>query len=452
MLEYRNKEEFYIDAEYGEIPIGWTLEKLTKCFYFFPTASYSREKLTERGDCFYIHYGDIHTKFDVFLDFEKEKLPFVENKLARLFTKVKEGDLIIADTSEDYDGVGKAVEVLNIGNKTAIAGLHTLHLRAKDDCLINGFKAYVLNNGALRNKILRSATGIKVYSISKSSLKNVLIPIPPKLEQHNIASILSKVDQAIAATKNSLTKAERLKKALMQNLLTGKLKPDGTWRKGDEFQETNLGKIPTNWKIMLANQICFKVTDGTHDTPSQSSDGKPLVTSKNLTGDGINLNLSYLISEKNFIEINRRSRVDQYDILYGMIGTVGNPKIVMDEEVKFAIKNVGLFKTGGNFVLAQWLMNYLESPIYTMYLQRRQAGTTQSFVSLSFLRKLPVLVAIKLSKNEEEIDWNEIKLINDKLDKVNQILQSKKNKIKKLERLKKSLMQNLLTGKVRVKV
>ena len=69
MLEYREEKDFYTDEDFGKIPKGWTAKRLGDCFDFFPTATYSRDYLTEDGECNYIHYGDIHTKFDGFIDF-----------------------------------------------------------------------------------------------------------------------------------------------------------------------------------------------------------------------------------------------------------------------------------------------------------------------------------------------------------------------------------------------
>ena len=82
-------------------------------------------------------------------------------------------------------------------------------------------------------------------------LRNMVIEYPDnEAEQKAIATILSKVDEAIKATENSIKAAEKLKKSLMQNLLTGKLKPDGTWRKEEEFyKDEKFGNVPVGWKM-----------------------------------------------------------------------------------------------------------------------------------------------------------------------------------------------------------
>ena len=220
----RTEEEFYLDEKFGRVPKGWEVKKVGEVFDLFPTASYSRSKLLENGNCKYIHYGDIHTKFDTFLDVSSTELPYVSDDLIKSFVFLKNGDIIISDTSEDYEGVGKLVEIKNIGDNKVISGLHTLHIRSKSDVLVNGYKGYMFNEERVRLSLLKYVTGIKVYSISKSCLARVLIPIPTKEEQEQIKSKLDSANMMIQQKKDEICSLERLKKSLMQNLLTGKVR------------------------------------------------------------------------------------------------------------------------------------------------------------------------------------------------------------------------------------
>lgn len=219
---FRTSEEFYIDEKFGKVPVGWEVKRIDEVFDFYPTASYSRSMLLDEGDCKYIHYGDIHTRFDTFLDISKETLPYIKKDLVKKFVYLEDGDIIISDTSEDYEGVGKLIEITNLGGTKAISGLHTLLLRSKADDLINGFKGYLFNEERVRLEFLKYVTGIKVYSISKNSLSKVLIPIPTRMEQEQIKQKLDAISNDILTSKYKIGRLERLKKSLMQNLLTGK--------------------------------------------------------------------------------------------------------------------------------------------------------------------------------------------------------------------------------------
>ena len=208
----------------------------------------------------------------------------------------------------------------------------------------------------------------------------------------------------------------------------------------NDFKESRLGLIPNDWVISKAKDYCKTVTDGTHDTPKATNEGHFLVTSKNLKNGEIDFSTSYKISPREFKDINRRSKVDQFDVLFGMIGTVGNPTIVYENPVDFAIKNVGLFKLNGDIKKSKWLYIFLSSYIFTNFLKKQQAGTTQQFVGLGFLRKIPVIFP---KKPEEQTAIAGI------LSKVDEAIKSIQNSIKTAEKLKKSLMQNLLTGKLK---
>ena len=220
---FRTSEEFYIDEKFGKVPVGWEVKRVDALFDFYPTASYSRSMLSDSGDCKYIHYGDIHTRFETFLDISKETLPYINKDMVKKFVYLEDGDIIISDTSEDYEGVGKLVEIVNLGNSKVISGLHTLLLRPNTKELINGFKGYLFNEERVRLEFLKYVTGIKVYSISKNSMAKVLLPIPTKQEQESIKDRLDAVKNDISSSRTKIMSLERLKKSLMQNLLTGKV-------------------------------------------------------------------------------------------------------------------------------------------------------------------------------------------------------------------------------------
>lgn len=221
---FRTPEEFYTDEKFGKVPIGWQIKRIDELFDFYPTASYSRSMLSDNGDCRYIHYGDIHTRFDTFLDVSKEVLPYISRDKVKKFVFLKDGDIVISDTSEDYEGVGKLVEITNIGESKVISGLHTLLLRPKTNELINGFKGYLFNEERVRLEFLKYVTGIKVYSISKNSLAKVLLPIPSKQEQEGIICKLDFINNDISSSRIKTIRLERLKKSLMQYLLTGRVR------------------------------------------------------------------------------------------------------------------------------------------------------------------------------------------------------------------------------------
>ncbi len=143
-----------------------------------------------------------------------------------------------------------------------------------------------------------------------------------------------------------------------------------------------------DWKLVKCGNV-IDVRDGTHDSPKYVDSGFPLVTSKNLINGKLSLNEVSHISLNDFENINKRSKVDIGDILYSMIGSIGNYAL-MEEEPNFAIKNVALFKFNNDQVFNKFFYHLLNSSSVKKQIENQQKGGTQKFVSLSILRNLEI--------------------------------------------------------------
>lgn len=140
--------------------------------------------------------------------------------------------------------------------------------------------------------------------------------------------------------------------------------------------------------LIKLEDYCLSVRDGTHDTPKPKNEGKYLITSKSINNDEIDYSSAYYISENDYEKINKRSKVDKYDVIMTMIGSVGRLHFV-DYEPEYAIKNIALFKVG-DYYKAKWLYYYLSSNNVQYYLDSVATGTSQHFVGLGYLRKFKI--------------------------------------------------------------
>ena len=132
------------------------------------------------------------------------------------------------------------------------------------------------------------------------------------------------------------------------------------------------------------------VRDGTHASPKYIDQGHPMVTSKNLTDSGLDMSDVSYLTDEDFNEINKRSKVDIGDILFGMIGTIGNPVIVDRDD--FAIKNVALIKEQSSpEIINTWLIQYLKSPSFERFIQKENTGGTQKFIALGLIRDMKLM-------------------------------------------------------------
>ena len=144
------------------------------------------------------------------------------------------------------------------------------------------------------------------------------------------------------------------------------------------------------WKEYKARDFCSGVTDGTHDSPKPTNEGYYLITSKHLKDNLIDFSSANRISGEDYRKVITRSAVEQYDILFSMIGTIGNVVQVKLRNVDFAVKNMGIFKMGKNELKSSWLYYWLKSKYAKEYINQRLAGSTQSYLTLESLREFPL--------------------------------------------------------------
>ena len=181
--------------------IAWEQREFKNLFKILPNNTLSRAELSfEKGIVKNLHYGDILIKFNEILDSCDKKIPFISREMN--FEKIKNailknGDVVIADAAED-EAVGKCTEIFNISqNEQIISGLHTIPCRPNID-FAQGFLGYYMNSNSYHSQLVPLMQGIKVLSLSKSSLQDTLITFPrTKKEQARIGTFFRHLDRLI---------------------------------------------------------------------------------------------------------------------------------------------------------------------------------------------------------------------------------------------------------------
>ncbi|MVB09487.1 Type I restriction modification DNA specificity domain protein [Caprobacter fermentans] len=201
--------------------------------------------------------------------------------------------------------------------------------------------------------------------------------------------------------------------------------------------------LPEGWVWCRLNNFC-DVRDGTHDTPKYVSDGFPLITSKNLSDGQISFENVKLISNEDFEAISQRSKVDIGDILFAMIGSIGNPAVV-ESSKPFAIKNVALFKPyRQDSFITKYFFYFLE--LEQEQMKRISSGGVQSFVSLNFLRNylIPVPPLAEQQRIASKVD--ELMALCDELEAA----ENEQDALEKhlAEDLPESILQSAVQGKL----
>ena len=257
-------------------------------------------------------------------------------------------------------------------------------------------------------------------NINLGTFTQIKFPFPPLPEQTAIASILSSLDDKIDLLHRQNKTLEQLAETL--------------------FRQWFVEEAEESWETKTISEI-IEVRDGTHDSPKQAETGRYLITSKHLKSTGIDFSTAYKISESDFADINKRSKVDKDDILFSMIGTLGLIHYV-DKEPDFAIKNMGLFKSSQKPSFARFLYLLLISPDGKRFVYENADGSTQEYITLSSLRNFEFKYPGDIRIEEFNI---EIKPIFQKIE-------SNQTQIRTLTQTRDTLLPKLMSGEVRVEI
>jgi type I restriction enzyme S subunit len=316
--------------------------------------------------------------------------------------------------------IGNAV-FINDDTDYLFASFLTGFIPKDPDTILPKYFFYWLSSHPIQERITSVSEGTTgLGNLDIRFLRNMDLEYPKDLsEQKAIAGIISKVDEAIEAVESSIKAAERLKKSLMQNLLTGKLKPDGTWRSEDEFfVDEKFGKYPKDWAFSRFKE--FAVLQR----------GKDLADNDVIAGP-------YPVVKSNGVQIYHHAYfIKPPGVVTGRSGTIGKAFYITE---KFWAHNTALYVKDfkGN------CEKYIYYLIQRMDFRQYYAGTTVPTLNRNDIHRLKI--AIPMNYEEQE---SIVKVIDD----ADTAIIQKEGKKLSLQKLKKSLMQNLLTGKVRVDV
>ena len=361
---------------------------------------------------------------------------FISSELVKPELYLRKNYMITPAVSS-LDHIGKIALIDKDYSDTVVGGFVLMLIPHFNDDVVSEYLLYAFAAKHHRDNCrnITHKSGQAFYNLSREQMMNLPVPIPPREEMGRIIAMLKRVlpkvadyavvDTALQNLNGSFPEA--LKKSILQEAVQGKLVPqdpsdepaealleriraekqrlikEGKIKKDKHesviFRRDNSHyekrgseevcideelpfEIPSGWSWSRLG-TCLDVRDGTHDTPRYVSEGVPLVTSKNLSNGRIDFSTAKLISREDSQAINQRSKVDSGDIMYAMIGSIGNPVLYQGTD-EFSIKNMALFKN----IPAGMYMEYVYWFLVLAQEDMRKAasGGVQAFVSLGYLR------------------------------------------------------------------
>lgn len=277
-----------------------------------------------------------------------------------------------------------------------------------------------------KQSILSDKNGSTMVHITKSGMESKEVILPSNIkEQAKIGEYFYSLDNLITLHQQKCDETKEFKKYMLQNMFP---------QKDEKVPKIRFDGFTGDWEQRKLSDIS-DVRDGTHDSPKYLNTGHPFVTSKNVKDGFINYDEIQYISDEDFNEINKRSKVDVNDILMGMIGTIGNMALIRTEP-DFAIKNVALIKDTKQ-INHLYLYHFLHSSFIEKQLSFGVDGGTQKFVSLGNIRNLDIVYP-----SEAE----QIKL-GDYFEQLDNLITLHQQKCNALKEFKKYMLQNMFPQK-----
>ena len=379
----------------------WCKNKFKNLFVLLKNNTLSRAELNyNKGKIKNIHYGDILIKFNNFVLSNANSIPYINdesipNKYSELL--LKNGDLIIADTAEDYS-VGKATELIFNDKSLIISGLHTIPCRPVQNIFASKYLGYYINSPSYHNQLLPLIQGIKVSSISKSQIVNTYITYPDIKEQNKIAKFLTLIEQRIDTQSKIIEDLELFEK---------------------EINNTIINKLVEHKDLVKFSSLYnFAKEGGTPNTshPEYYTKGSiPFVKIDDLT-------TKYLVSNQSFItklglENSSAWLIPANSILYSNGATIGAISI---NKYPVTTKQGILGIVPKSDYLSDYLYYFLRSNYFKKEICRI---TTQGTMKSAYIKDIDNILVPHVNKNQQNEILTLLSEITLKIEKEKDILE-----------------------------
>ncbi|MCX6170004.1 MAG: restriction endonuclease subunit S [Ignavibacteriales bacterium] len=421
-------KEGYRQTEVGIIPNDWEIKRLGDLGSFKKGKGINKDNVISDGlPC--IRYGEIYTHHNEYI---KKFNSFINYETARDSQKISQGDLLFAGSGETAEEIGKCVAFLD--NIEAYAGGDIIILSPKD--YDSKFLCFLLNNNIVTKQKTQLGQGDAVVHIYSRNLRSILIPLPPtKEEQTTIAQALSDTDELINSLDGLIAKKRNIKQGAMQQLLTGKKRLPG---------------FRGEWKIVLFQELADKTikwsfTGGPFGsnlkTTHYTNEGIRIIQLQNI-GDGC-----FIDDYKIYTSIQKANELISCNIYPGelILSKMGDPVaracIIPSNEKRYLMSSDGIrLAVDKNRFSKVFIYYYLNFRAFRTIVDSASTGSTRKRIGLNDLKTLPLILPFL----HEQIAISQI------LCDMDSEIESLEKKRDKYKAIKQGIMQELLTGRIRL--
>lgn len=342
---------------------------------------------------------------------------------------------------------------------TTRATLGTRAINAVPMTTNQGFKSILFKNlddggyyfhlfEKVKPELIRRASGTTFLEISGAEFGSIQVPNPPVPEKKLIAQILNTLDSAIRETEALIDKLKAVKQGLLHDLLTRGIDANGQLRPPQSeapqlYKESPLGWIPREWGVVTLESVSSAVTSGSRDWARFYSDsGALFVRIGNLTREHINFRYDSVIRvQPPENSDGQRTKLEPGDILVSITADLGIIGVVPEGTGEAYInQHIALVRPSSSLVNSRFVGHYLAGPIMQAYISQLNDAGAKAGLNLPTIRNLPSAFPSRFEQDQ----------IAARLDEIDNRIQNAMTEAKKLSELKSGLMDDLLTGRVRV--
>ncbi len=414
-----------------QIPEGWEMHSLHDFSTSRRGTTYASSELSEDKESYPLYINMKSFKVGGGYSENGDKFyssPYSTTQL------VRHSDLLIANTdvTESCDILGASVYLPREKlEKDVLFSHHVSALDVSENVNVKFFH-FLLCSENVRLKMKRYGRGTTVKMLDMRDVGKLSLPIPSLPEQKKIASILTSVDKVIEKTQSQIDKLQDLKKGTMNELLTNGIGHT-------EFKDSELGRIPKSWYVIEMSGVSW-VIDSLHETPEFSEVGIPMVRVTDIKKGELSLHSTKRVTNKNYQKYIKNHIPKKGDIVISRVGSYGVSSYVSTDDPFCIGQNTAIINPRG--IDGRFLYECLISEVVQNQIEFEVAGSGYKSLSLADIRSLKIPVP---SDSEQEN-------ISNSLNSIDIHMKSLVAKLHQTQSLKKSLMQDLLTGKVRVSV
>jgi type I restriction enzyme S subunit len=354
--------------------MSWKSVKIPEVLFFQEGPGVRNTQFTTSGvkllNVGNINFGDLN--LDATKVFISEQEAFGKYK----HFLVEDGDLLIASSGIVVDNFHNKITWAKKEHLPLCLNTSTIRFRTLDQNILDiKYFSYFLKTRLFADQLSKLITGSAQLNFGPSHLKQISLPLPPLSTQKRIAEILDAADALRRKDQELLKKYDELAQAIFIDMF------------GDPV------KNEKGWEVKTLEDVCFKITDGTHDTPERLTEGVKFITGKHIRPYFIDYENSDYVTAEIHAEIYRRCNPEFGDVLYTNIGVNYATAAMNTVHYEFSMKNVALLKYNRESLTGRFLEYQLNNDYFKDRLKTITGiGGAQQFLSLAQIKSIKLIV------------------------------------------------------------